>query len=68
VRLGGPVFLGAVLLLGTSLLFDKFQEALPIAYGPGQLFEEGVKFLGIASWLFFWWRAAAGASSGCQRR
>jgi predicted PurR-regulated permease PerM len=68
VRLGGPVFLGAVLLLGTSLLFDKFQEALPIAYGPGQLFEEGVKFLGIASWLFFWWRAAAGASSGCHRR
>jgi hypothetical protein len=61
-RLGGPVFLGAVLLLGTSLVFDKFQKVLPIAYGPGQLFEEGVKFLGIASWLFFWWRASAGAA------
>ena len=68
LRLGGPVFVGAVLLLGTSLLFDKFQQVLPIAYGPGQLFEEGVKFLGIASWLFFWWRAAAGASSGSHRR
>jgi hypothetical protein len=34
LRLGGPVFLGAVLLLGTSLMFDKFQQALPIAYGP----------------------------------
>lgn len=62
LRLGGPVFLAAVLLLGTSLLFDRFQEQLPIAYGPGQLFEEGVKFLGIASWLFFWWRAAAAAA------
>ena len=62
VRLGGPVFLGAVILLGSSLVFDKFQEVLPIAYGPGQLFEEGVKFLGIASWLFFWWRASAGAA------
>jgi hypothetical protein len=62
LRLGGPVFVGAVALLGTSLLFDKFQEQLPIAYGPGQLFEEGVKLLGIASWLFFWWRASAGAA------
>jgi hypothetical protein len=62
VRMGGPVFLGAVVLLGTSLLFDKFQEALPFPYGPGQLFEEGAKFLGIASWLFFWWRASAGAA------
>lgn len=67
VRLGGPVFLGAVALLGTSLLFDKFQQVLPIPYGPGQLFEEGVKFLGIASWLFFWWQAAAGAASRPDR-
>ncbi|MFM7264879.1 MAG: oxidoreductase, partial [Cyanobium sp.] len=62
LRLGGPVFVGAVVLLGTSLLFDKFLQVLPIAYGPGQLFEEGVKFLGIASWLFFWWRASAGVA------
>ena len=62
LRLGGPVFVGAVALLGTSLLFDKFQQDLPIPYGPGQLFEEGAKFLGIASWLFFWWRASAGAA------
>ena len=52
----------AVALLGTSLLFDRFQEQLPFRCGPGQLFEEGVKFLGIALWLFFCWRASAGAA------
>jgi hypothetical protein len=61
-RLSGPIFLLSVILLGTSLLFDKFQEVLPVAYAEGQVFEEGVKFLGIASWLLFWWLAAEGAA------
>jgi len=61
-RLSGPIFLLSVILLGTSLLFDKFQEALPVAYAEGQVFEEGAKFLGIASWLLFWWLAAEGAA------
>lgn len=61
-RLAGPIFLLSVMLLGASLLFDKFQEALPITYADGQMFEEGVKFLGIASWLLFWWLAAEGAA------
>jgi hypothetical protein len=51
-----------VALLGVSRLVDRFQDALPIAYGPGQLIEEGVKFLGIAGWLSFWWQAAARAA------
>lgn len=61
-RLGLGQFLLPVALLGSSLLVDRFQDALPIAYGPGQLMEEGVKFLGIAAWLCFWWQAAAGAA------
>lgn len=61
-RVGGPIFLLSVMLLGASLLFDKFQDLLPISYGDGQVFEEGVKFLGIASWLLFWWLAAEGAA------
>jgi hypothetical protein len=51
-----------VILLGTSLLFDKFQKVLPVSYAEGQVFEEGVKFLGIASWLLFWWLVAEGAA------
>jgi hypothetical protein len=62
MRFGGPIFLLSALLLGSSLLFDKFQEALPIAYADGQIVEEGVKFLGIASWLLFWWLAAEGTA------
>jgi hypothetical protein len=62
LRLGGPVFLVAVLLLGGSLVIDKIQTLLPFAYNDVQLVEEGLKFLGIASWLHFWWRASAGAA------
>ena len=62
LRLGGPAFVVAVVLLGGSLIIDKIQGALPFAYNDVQLVEEGLKFLGIASWLHFWWRAAAGAA------
>ncbi|MEC9028542.1 MAG: hypothetical protein VX543_04955 [Cyanobacteriota bacterium] len=41
-------FLAVTLLLGLSVLSDRFQESLPIGYATVQLFEEGFKFVGIA--------------------
>ena len=47
-------FLVSTSLLGLSILSDKFQESLFISYSTMQLYEEGFKFVGIATWLFFW--------------
>jgi hypothetical protein len=60
--LGGGSFLLAVALLGTSVVIDQLQEVIPVPYTTLQLFEEGAKFLGIATWLAFWWQAGAGAA------
>lgn len=59
--LGGGSFLLAVVLLGLSVIIDQLQELIPVDYSTLQLFEEGAKFLGIATWLAFWWQATAGA-------
>jgi len=59
--LGGGSFLLAVVLLGGSVVLDQLQEVIPVAYDRVQLVEEGAKFLGIATWLAFWWQAGAGA-------
>ena len=60
--LGGGSFLLAVVFLGASVVIDQLQEVIPVPYTTLQLFEEGAKFLGIATWLAFWWQAAAGAA------
>ena len=63
----GVAFLAAALLLGLSVLSDRFQESLPIGYATVQLFEEGFKFVGIACWLAFWWQASLrGAKLGAS--
>lgn len=62
VWLGGPTFLAAVALLGGSVVLDKIQNLLPWRYADVQLVEEGIKFLGIACWLCFWWQASAAAA------
>ena len=59
--LGGGSFLLAVVLLGASVVMDQLQEVIPVPYATLQLSEEGAKFLGIATWLAFWWQATAGA-------
>ena len=60
---GGEIFILAANLLALSVLTDKFQheisDIIPIKYGILQLFEEGAKFLGITSWLYFWWSASS---------
>lgn len=60
--LGDGAFLLAVLLLGLSLGIDQFQELIPVPYSSLQILEEGAKFLGIATWLGFWWQAGAAAA------
>ena len=50
-----------MVLLGLSVIIDQLQELIPVDYSTLQLFEEGAKFLGIATWLAFWWQATAGA-------
>lgn len=60
---GGETFILAATLLAFSVLTDKFQrdiaDIMPIKYETIQLFEEGVKFLGITTWLYFWWSASS---------
>jgi hypothetical protein len=59
LEIGGALFVIPVALLGGSILLDKLQNVLPFSYNEVQL---GLKFLGIAGWLFFWWQAAARAA------
>ena len=55
----GELFLLAVALLGASIGIDQFQRDLPFEYETVQLVEEGAKFLGIATWVLYWWQASA---------
>lgn len=59
----GEIFILASTLLAFSVLTDKFQfdiaDITPFNYKTIQLFEEGVKFLGITTWLYFWWSASS---------
>ena len=63
IKNGGEIFILAATLLAFSVLTDKFQrdiaDIMPIKYETIQLFEEGVKFLGITTWLYFWWSASS---------
>ena len=60
---GGEIFILAATLLAFSVLTDKFQrdlvDILPLRYETLQIFEEGVKFLGISSWFYFWWSTSS---------
>ena len=58
----GEIFLLAVALLGTSIAVDLLQPVerdQPAVYMFTQLLEEGAKFLGIATWVFYWCQASA---------
>ncbi|MEE9368599.1 MAG: hypothetical protein V3V05_07005 [Pontiella sp.] len=46
-------FLLAGSLLAMSILTDLVQDHIPIMYVITQIFEEGFKFLGVATWLYF---------------
>ena len=63
IKNGGEIFILAATLLAFSILTDKFQrdivDVLPVKYETTQIFEEGVKFLGISSWFYFWWTTSS---------
>ena len=52
-------FIISVCFLALSIAFDKFiQQLFPNNYINIQLFEECFKFIGIACWMNFWWKAS----------
>ena len=63
LKTGGEIFILALTLLALSVVTDKFQNdligILPVKYERLQIFEEGVKFLGISAWLYFWWTSSS---------
>ena len=64
----GELFLLAVALLGASIGIDQFQRDLPFRYETVQLVEEGAKFLGIATWVLYWWQASTQSLNNAQSR
>ena len=52
-------FLLMGLFLMASIGTDTIQRFLPFEYSNTQIFEEGFKFLGAATWLYFNYKAAA---------
>ena len=64
----GELFLLAVALLGASIGLDQFQRDLPFKYETVQLVEEGAKFLGIATWVLYWWQASTQSLNNAQSR
>ena len=64
----GELFLLAVALLGASIGIDQFQRDLPFKYETVQLVEEGAKFLGIATWVLYWWQASTQSLNNSQSR
>lgn len=55
----GLSFFLAGFFLGSSILVDLFQLRIPFSYRNIQVFEEGLKFIGIVTWLYWSCRIAA---------
>ncbi len=53
LEIDGFSFLLAGLLLALSIFTDLIQEHIPLKYAYVQVFEEGFKFVGAATWLYF---------------
>jgi len=51
-----------------SIATDSVQEILPLSYSYNQALEEGLKFLGAASWLYFCYRLSTCPSPAVARR
>ncbi len=59
IAIDGFAFLLAGFFLGSSIFTDVVQEHIPLSYEYVQIFEEGFKFVGAATWLYFIGRAAS---------
>ena len=53
IAINGFGFIFAGTLLAASIFTDLIQDYLPFKYSSIQIFEEGFKFTGAATWLFF---------------
>jgi len=59
MEIEGFAFLSAGGLLALSIFVDLNQRKIPFDYGQVQTVEEGFKFVGAASWLYFSYRLAS---------
>jgi hypothetical protein len=59
LNVDGFAFLAAGSFLALSILTDMIQNYIPLRYSYTQVFEEGFKFIGAATWLYFSFRIAA---------
>jgi hypothetical protein len=59
MEIEGFAFLSAGFLLALSIYFDLNQRRIPFDYAQVQTAEEGFKFVGAASWLYFSCRLAS---------
>ena len=53
ISIEGFAFIVAGTFLALSILTDLTQEYIPMRYSYVQIFEEGFKFIGAATWLYF---------------
>lgn len=53
IEINGFVFLLAGTLLALSIFTDLIQSHIPLSYSQTQILEEGFKFVGAATWLYF---------------
>ncbi|MEH6746397.1 MAG: hypothetical protein V7670_06135 [Maribacter arcticus] len=53
LEIEGFAFLVAGTFLALSILTDLIQSHIPLQYSYTQIFEEGFKFMGVATWLYF---------------
>ena len=59
IKIDGFTFFSAGLLLALSIFTDLITIFLPLTYAHSQIFEEGFKFVGAATWLYFSYRIAS---------
>ncbi len=53
ITIDGFAFLSAGVLLASSIFTDLIQTRIPLSYEYSQVIEEGFKFIGAATWLYF---------------
>jgi len=59
IEIAGFAFLLAGVLLASSIITDLIQSKIPLDYQYTQIIEEGFKFIGAATWLYFIGRVAS---------
>jgi hypothetical protein len=66
IKVEAVAFTLMVLFFGMSVFVDIIQLLIPMPYEYTQVLEEGFKFIGMASWLYFVFRLAAWNPEGLK--